>query len=555
LRKLVAGEQETERQRVAFFEETLKQARVVPLDAANAPALVNVQALAHLPDEKLSVQRLLRERGERAHLASAEREQGFQKAVRRLDDDVRDLEARASADPFDPKLVERVADAQTELGRLANALGHTSGPVQELSRDISLRLDRVREAVAAGERERSFIDYISAGLVGKPDGAEFVKRLEAYVVKYPSSPRGHSFQETLKERGLWTAATEWTRILQLAAGDPLAIPPGEALARAAQVRQLIAQHPDFVEAELARKYLLYLEALGEQDESNPKSAAAELRETFSHFLIKNLWWATIEGKNYYLASDPTPRFRAAAHDKKPLVNVRHLSSMDGSEKVRNLPFEKVEHYGRSPQSAVADLVLKMPRDFADKTWEQALLRIAAAIQSSSDMDPILKLKLFKQVVEIACRGSVPLSQALENHRHTLNQANLDLSKTPWVDPDAQDITPVRITAGGVLARVPSLKPVREAAAEYRNKLLASLQESTSEIVGWLARDRAGGWQCLGCSNTDGTVRTYVVIKGQDSQARWQQVGMLKDGKLLIDPKLSAPLREGQPLFLLKNRVQ
>jgi hypothetical protein len=330
------------------------------------------------------------------------------------------------------------------------------------------------------------------------------------------------------------------------------LPPAQTAAQAVRVKQLLATYPDFVDIELAHTYLLYLDAIGEQDESNGKSAIVQLRECFSHFLIKNLSVVGYEGKTYYLPGDQGNKVRNALADHRDTVTIRYLSKMDGSEETHIFQTKKVEYVHPAPQSAIADQATPMLLKVSPSSWDRTIIRIAELVQDSPKLDPILKVNLLRQVVELGARGSHPLSQGLSGQQRKFAESKLNLAQVPWAEPDAEGLDRSRARAQRLLDDLDSVKPAYEAAEKYRQQLTNSLQGSAAELAGWLAWDKLRGWECRGNDKVVGAYMVALVSHEADHPTHWQNVGTLVDGKVVIKRDNPGPLVEGRLLFLIRQ---
>jgi hypothetical protein len=538
-----------EQERAGLFQEYLKQAELATPGQAEPKALINARALARTPQDKIAVQHLTRILAERAQAFYLEREKEYQSACRNLEIRIQVVETNDSAN--EAQRAEWIATAQAELDGLMSKLleggAHYRDLVKQL-KELEGRLDNLRQALAIQKQESWYVSQLSASLAKKPDGTDYAMRVQEYVSKFPTTIRARSFDRALKERELWSEIIEWNRLLGPRAADPFGIDPAHAADLANQVEQFVAAHPAFVDIESARKYEHVVKAIAQQHEPDPKSAAAELRETFSHFLIKNLWVVRTDKEVYYLPSDPGKKIAQAGRQPKP-VNLHYLAGLDGNEKIKNLPPERVVSWARAPQSQVADKVLKMPANFADRTWDHAIVRIAQWVQETPDMDPVVRLLLLRKVVELGSRGSYPLTLALAEHLRVIQKAQLNLEKVAWSDPEAEDVEPVRKSAQKVLDQIPPLTPVLALAARHRQELAKLIGGSIHEVIGWLAWDKDKGWQCKVGGEVPGSATLFIVARDTSQQARWQPVGKLLNGKSTINAQNQGPLVEGRLVFM------
>jgi len=163
------------------------------------------------------------------------------------------------------------------------------------------------------------------------------------------------------------------------------------------------------------------------------------------------------------------------------------------------------------------------------------------------MDPILQLSLLKQVIALAGKGSFPLAEGLKEHARLIEQANLDL-QVPWMNPVSDSASRLRPQAKKVLALLPPIKAVPQAAAQKKRQIERALKQSHREVMGWLAWEKDGGWQCKPEMKNPGERILAVVVADGEQRQVWQVIGKITNGKVRIDGEAERGLLEGRVIF-------
>lgn len=544
LRKQITTEVARERRRVADFQEALRDAENSPLEERDhfAQALARGRTLSRLPDERRAVDRLGRDREEKVRAWQRQRDQDFQGRVRELRGKIEKLEAS----PDDPEMESTWQKLREAASLLEQEAKDVSDSLRGQPAALQNQLDAIRRNRGRKDKESQLVDGLTAALRGAGGEEEYVKAMRAYLEEYRFTPRGKNFQRVLVEEPLWRAALAWSRLLPSRPAGLLAVRFDEARSLAGKLREFQKAHPQFVDAKLVGEYLLYLEAVVQQDEKDAKSAAFALREVFKRRTMRDVWVLTEQDKTYYLAHDPQPKIRQAREDGLDLVGIHYLSGLDATEAVQNVRRERITRTYRAPQAEIADAVLHLPIHFADPDWETAASKVAEMIRDKTDLDPILQLSLLKEVFALAAKGSRPLALALAERRRQIQQANLDL-EVPWLNPVSDSARRTRPQARKLAAALPSLKMVAEVVAAKKSDLERELSRSRRELAGWLAWEK-DHWQFRPGATLTGDRVLGIVYTDADKMPAWKSIGTLAAGKAAFANDKDETLVEGQLIF-------
>ena len=544
VQKQVEEEYVQEQRRVDLFREALEQAKQAPLGENGEEAVTKVRRLARLAEEQRAADRLTRDRQDRRRELQAQRDRRFAEEVNDLRDKVTELERRQQQAPGDPAVAARLRELQHEVSQRGQA-GDVSPEVRGLLKPLTDRLNALQKMLGRANREAELADRLSAALVSGESTEEYVKALHEYIDEYPKTSRSQAFQRVLGERALWQEVMDWNRLIRPWADSPLDIPVADARGQADKVAAFLQAHPAFVDRAAAQLYRLCLAAAAQQGEAAPQSAAADLRQLFSGALVKDLW-VVEEEHPYYVTRDPEPKLGDLKSAGKDLFHVEYLTGLDGKRAGKNLRVRNITRTYRAPQSEVARMVLRMPANFADRSWEKATLAIGEAIRQSRDMDPLLQLLLLTKVVDLAGRGSYPLAQALAAHREVIQAAGVDLS-VPWVKPASDAAERARPLARKVVAKLAPFPPVLEQALNKKRELEAAVGQTYHEPAGWLVRDQGLHWQIRPRGLPQREQALGLLVPGADGALAWRPIGKMAGGQATVQEGAEG-LVEGRLVF-------
>jgi hypothetical protein len=552
--KRVMTEATEERQRLELFRVTLQEAAASDETEAGDQTLSRAAVLARLPEEKTAVQKLRAKHAEDARIAQRRRDQHFRDRLTKMEPRVRNIEQLAERLPEAPQTAQAYREILAELEALKRTAG-SNNDLRAVQAALNERLEHVGHMLANESQGAQLAARMTRVLMTNGSETTYGNLMQEYVIKFADSPRGKAFATVVKERNSWEAVIAWNRLVRPWRAGWVDLQPAEAKERAEKVHQFADSYPSFVDRDLAQEYWRALQAVAQRDESARQSAAAELRTVFTQVPIKNLWFIVAGERTYYLPEDPTSRIEAAQKDPaRTLVRLRYLDGLTGNLGTASVKHTKIDKFGRAPQSVVADMVARIPANFADRTWEQAVVRIAQQIQSSEDMDPVIQLTLLSTVIDLGAKGSYPLSQALSKHRKAITGAKLDLTKVPWTTPGNLEAAASRPIARKLVDSLPSLKPVLQSSEKYSESFASALASSTHDLVGWLVWSRHNGWSCEGAPDfSHGDCAIGVVISDNDQKPSWKSIGWLHSGKPVIETATAPKLIEGRVVFALEKQ--
>jgi hypothetical protein len=549
----VIAEFNREQERLERFQAAYREAEMAPLDERGNAAVEKVRAEARLSSERNAIDRLVKDREKKIQQLQEQNNQKFRVALDDLRNQIQDLEQVQLQTPNAPKVLTGLTNLQKKLAELRDMRGITTS-MRDLLLAPAERLETLRKSCGQSEHQTELTNRLAEAAQSTMTGEEYAKILQDYAKEFPLSPRGKAFQQVLQEQPHWQAVLAWNRLVQPWLPRPLDVNFADAKTRSGQIRAFQQAHPQFVDAATVGHYLLYLEAVGQQEESAPESAAAKLRQLFTSVRIKNLWVLREGDRTYYLVKDPKGKIDDAKEAKEDYVAIRHLADPDAKEKPQKVLLRNITKIARAPQSELAEKVQRMPPNFADRTWEQAVLTIIQGIQDNRDMDPILQVYLLKHVFELAGKGSYPLALAVKEPLRGIEDAKLDL-EVPWINPVSESARNLRPLARNLRKKLPSSQDLRMAVAQQQERLTSAMDQSSHEVAGWLAWEKDTGWQCRSKRPVEGNWSLAVVVPQPNQTAVWRVIGKVVDGKVQLEADNDPALREGRVIFATRSGMR
>jgi hypothetical protein len=543
LRQRVALAEENERRRHLDFEMALTRAEATAVDEVEPPALAQARDLVRTADEAAAVERMVRVRERERKKERAQRDRAFKAHLQELDDRLGRLEKAVAeaADPADAGLGLR--QLETQAARLRQEAAGVSDDLRDSLKAAETRLASLRQKTAEVEGAARLEKRLTAAV--HPDGhpGEYVAALEAYRKEFPATARGQDFERALKEQPHWQAVRAWDDLIGPWRDNPLKISPGDARKLLARCREFLQSYPQFVDAAVARHYADALEGVARRDPADRDGAAAGLQTVFADFLVKEVWMVrTRDDRTYYLMKDDL-------NVEPEFFTFHYFEGLDkGQRRTKSLRRTAVAASSRAPQSVIAETVRKLTTNFtAYEPWDATMVKIAQAVASDEQVDPILQIILLKNVVDCASAGSLPLAGALAPHRRYLDQQKQYLSLS-WMDPENKRADNARGEARQVVRSFPSLDGVAGEAKRSQHELEQAIARARYTPAGWLARDRRGAWQCRAEFGPPEGQELGVLVSKTEAEAVWKPIGKVVTGEARIDPANSDALVEGRLVF-------
>lgn len=553
----VNAEQHKETDRALKFDQAMRDAEAAPPSAAEPPALTEARKLARLDTEKSAIENLVRRRAAAIQARQARRDKELAPRLDEIATAVDRAEARLTAPGAKPETdreaIAAIAEAERALAEIASDVAISSQAIQDRSKGLSDRLDAARSLIDRRGLQTRLESAITSAVADSPSGSfspgALTSALQAYGKAFPDTPRSRAFATTIHDQPIWDAVAEWDRITAGWRGDAsgngaaAAVPPQEASARASQCRQFLTQFPASPEFAAAAAYRQAMEAMAHRS-PEADGALGKLRSLMTDLLVDNLWMITLRPpasaaeRHYYLTEQP-------ARDAR---SVRYLAGFDGKERTLSLVRDWVVRTEVAPQTKLAARFKPLLNAQPDKLdWETVILDMIDQVRIQPGLDPVLRVALLRNVLELGLAGSDPLQQALGRFRKLVDDGDVD-TNVPWMDPENREAEQVRPKALALLRSLPDLSAARKDALGRRDAIRRVLAERP-RTVGWL--DHEGEtWQIRTGPTPPPDGVLQLVVPGDGGHSAWRKIGAVEKGH----PRLAAPddpsLAEGRPVFLV-----
>ena len=198
----------------------------------------------------------------------------------------------------------------------------------------------------------------------------------------------------------------------------------------------------------------------------------------------------------------------------------------------------------SPQARFYDVCsAKLPQCQRD-AWETGFLDLCVDLKRVQDMEPVLKIAVYQELLNAGCGGSLPLTRLFEADRELLKSANEDIDVN-WVGQEDHTTSPRLIAARKQAQRV--LAQLGDPAA-YAARLV-ELQKSRPVLnsqmglkwIGWLRRQK--DWSVI----SQGTLRLHRgksvmlinVPVDSDQQVEVVRIGTVTDAGIDLPQRATA----------------
>jgi len=445
----------------------------------------------------------------------------------------------------------QLVEFKQNLQKWETASEHVSPALVTRIGTLNERLSALEKGAQQHAREERDERQITAA-VGDIPG--YLRALQDYVQHNPNSNRTPGFQRVAEESLCWQAVAEWQKLAtQWRKAGFAASGRSAAEDQLALANTVSDDFADCAECESLRTLLPYLKAIAQRDNSGER-IDVPLKKLFADPLVADAWMVETKdsaagGKKgdearqrYYFREKPK-----VDRNSPPFTKLRYVSSFDGKTKDRWLgEGSKVQFVGPAPQTVVAGKVLPLLKALNDDNWEKSFCRIIAAIQADHAMDPILKVNLLQQVLDIGVRGSHCLEKAFGRHLEWIKEAKINAFAN-WLDPVDSTVANDRKEAARKLESLPDVDaPIKAVEQELTTKL----QLPEFRWVGWLHRSREGQWECLMNSEPNGAGRLFVVCRqSTGGKPVLNAIGQLNRKVSVISATAGSLLVEGRPVYL------
>ncbi len=328
-----------------------------------------------------------------------------------------------------------------QLQKIQALLGDSSqisdGPVDKLH-DLQSLAEKFDKELARREQMARQIGAITAA-IGDKQG--YSTALASYVQQFPNTPRANGFQQMQQEQSLWQAINDWKqwrgRWGRISWTD---LDPEAARDLLKEAETLLANRDvaALPYAAMLRERLRYLTAIAQRGPGN-SALVKPLSAFFNNRAISGLRFLQLrdtEGgvKRYYL---PDPARRQEQTGK---VSFKYVVDFEFKTRTLSTSLESIVSGNTqegavdapAPQALLAQEALTLLSKHSG--WEQTFFSILENIEQNKELDPLLKVLMYSQIISVASKGSFCLAKTFAPYREEMEQANLVLTVN-WLDPE------------------------------------------------------------------------------------------------------------------------
>ena len=442
--------------------------------------------------------------------------------------------------------LKKIAQLRGELRAFEQQSQGLSSVVLAQFKPLFARLDVIEEQWRQREKEVG-AELALTEVVG--DWPAFKEKLSALAQQLPDSPRKRDFEQAGQEESLWAATVQWNDLVRASQRGPVwELGPPDAGALLQKIDAFTKANPGFPGGSRMEEWKKYLEPIHARKSPEGEPVFASFEKIANDPLVSKAGMIqTTSGKRYYLKAPP--QIGAA-----PTFTFKYVVAFDGTEKSSQVKTDDVAYHGEAPQNAVGRKIASRLATLRDDRWEETFLGLLEDVVTNSGggepaIDPILKLRLLQEVVEVGCKGSYYLARGLAPLRLQLSQSKVNPFAN-WLDPKDADSGRERETAGTELAKVPPISSLRQAVETEKTSFSGPVGQEY-RWIGWLCRVGGGEWRCA-MKATESPARPgklFTLRRASDqSKAVLERVGALAEGRATIESESNQALVEGRPVF-------
>jgi hypothetical protein len=415
--QLVQQEAEREQQRKTEFEQILSQLRAT--DTVDADAASRLGELARSAEEQAIASELQAKVDEQDLLKKAQRVQDQTLDFQSLQAEVgRFLESETQTLSSDAR-AERVHELRGKLQQFVAKNNLSNPELSEAAKQTAELLVREDQRASVRSERHQFIAAITDAC-GDPHA--IVRELAAFTQSFPNDPMTKSLSERVVNRKPFDALSAWMQVLSHAAFQHPQTVDGKQsqqwLEKLNEAISLDAQHPL---AATAVKWRPHYQTIAKQTE-----AIGQLHELLQSDKLARMYVYPDNGIRYYSDLEPNRETRTP-HVIEYFADLslsRQTKNFGGRYQQQIQPQVAIAGHAAYAAKATKALVALKEPDFTPTVYR--LINELRALNTDTEIDPILKLDLLRRLLQIGNTGSTPLKVAFGDWLQSL-----DASEFPW----------------------------------------------------------------------------------------------------------------------------
>ncbi len=537
----VQEELERQQKQTEEFEQLVEQIRSDPTQAIDEVIVKRLGELATTDEQKEIAAEMSALADEQRLLREAERVQDQTQQFESLQESV-DRFFESQAEPGSEARSNELRALQQQLQQFASKARLSNPELAEAAKQISALLVREEQRAQQLAGRSNLIDAITAS-VGKAD--RYLRSIRQFTDSFPNDPMAQELKKSVAD-GKQVQATEvWIDLL----GDSTFSQPDMAdadrsrqwLEKLARAESLAAEHPF---AKNILPWRPHYQAIANRDESIKK-----LRELLQSKLMGRMYvYPDVQQGWYY--SDVSPnRESATAHVVEYFADLslnRKTKNFGSRFKQQILPQVRLAGH-----SAYAENAMELVSSMNESDFTQAVYRLLVelrALKVDTEIDPIFKLELTRQLLAIGVQGSRPLAAGFGDWKETLDASDFPWD-TNWMTPGDSDpkVAQARDEAKSLLQGIRDWEGrVRRMSDSFRE--FRQPRPQPPAWIGWVTRSDNRFTAVLRSPAGDGQL---LAVSPDQKSGKIRQVEISPPAEGLIgDIDDSAALVVGAPICLL-----
>ncbi|QDT93663.1 coiled-coil domain-containing protein [Gimesia algae] len=374
------------------------------------------------------------------------------------------------------------------------------------------------------------------------DFDRYQKGLEEYILKFPETSHSNEFKKIIqKELPLWKKFVEWRQPTQEWEQIQIReLTPQAARKLLEKVNTLEAASKPLPVPVSIQQLRPAVTAITGRVGENQIPVYRPLLEILKGPLYSNLNLVlTQNNKRYYTLEVPDALGSRLLFKKFDNISLTRSDkfSIDRSEVI--MPEKSPDQDWSSPQSRFTRSITAKVPEALNGAWESIFITLLQELYADEKMEPILKYQLLRSVLELGCKGSLPLKEVFADDLITLSAVNVDPAAN-WIDPDDPRALFARKQVTDKLKEFSSpLKKQAEIEKAFA-KLEQIKPDDSYRWVGWISRNSKGKPVMRINVNhpPQDTGELMVIVPDAEPENVYQPVGTINKGKFHLNPPVS-----------------
>lgn len=531
---------EKEAERVRRFRGAMQRAEEAGVERPDLIALSRANELAKSLEEKALVKDLRAHVERRRIERQREADDEFLKELAELQRAIKELEALDSRSYATQQ--ERVDQARADLRLLLSRYPLASEPLRRQAELVGRRLDAIEDEMQLRRGQRESLATLVAS-VGHTE--RYLSAAQEYIRRHPETALAADLKRVVQEKDLWDQLAAWTRFLSSPEFRDLRCISPEAAARLVtegeRLRAECGSIPLAAEYQRRADLLKTIAARVDQNGDPVWEPLLRLREDA---LIVGIWMLqTRDGDRYYMQNKPD----LGKVDNVNRASIVYLTDPNFSVRRSSIRVPDVVYDDSAPQTRVVKDMTDLLDKLAADNWESTFRKIIDGIRADQNLDPILKIAFLKNVLPVACQGSILMQSTYGDYLGELENAPFDLGVN-WLDPKDEEADVVRRQLVGLLDRIPAGSRVEELMDEQQELFLPPPRPLDWQGILW--RNEKSVWLCIPEEKKAEGGDLYVVMPATAAgMAEISQVGVVQAGEIRWENPLDNRFVQGRPLFV------